>query len=335
MRNLLQLLGVAHLSMWAHLCVAQTPDALAASLVTAPAIPAAAVGWVDATGMEFAVAGQRVEGGAAATPQDRWHLGSITKSMTALLAARLVAAGQIAWDDRIGGSDGPTLAELLRHISGLPPNPPAMRMAFLSRDWSADQGETRQLLIRAALDRRSAGGDVLYSNLGYIAAGQMLADAAGVSWEQVLAAELFAPLALTSAGLGAPPEIWGHNADLQPQEPGPFADNPPVYAPAGGVHMAPEDILSYLRLHLLRDPAYLPEEAWAMLHQPLEGADFAMGWQRRTDGSLWHNGSNTLWYAEVVVDHARGRAAFVVVNSGDLATVARPVAAALDAALTR
>ena len=335
MRILLQMLGVAHLSMWAQLCVAQTPDALAASLVTSPAIPAAAVGWVDATDMEFAVAGRRVDGGAAVTPQDRWHLGSITKSMTALLAARLVAAGQISWDDRIGGPDGPTLAELLRHTSGLPPNPPAMRMAFLSRDWSADQGETRQLLIRAALGRRSTGGDFLYSNLGYIAAGQMLAEAAGVSFEPLLEAEIFVPMGLTSAGFGAPPEIWGHNEDGQPQEPGPFADNPPAYAPAGGVHMNPEDLLLYLRLHLLRDPGYLPEDAWAMLHEPLEGAEFAMGWQRRTDGSLWHNGSNTFWYAEVVVDHARGRAAFVAVNSGDLDAVARPVAAALDAVLTR
>ena len=333
MRILLQMLGVAYLSMWAQICFAQSPEALATSLVSAPSIPAAAVGWVDATEMEFAVAGVRVGQGDGVTPEDRWHLGSITKSMTALLAARLVTAGQVSWDDRIGGPNGPSLAELLRHTSGLPPNPPAMRIAFLSRDWSADQSEARRLLTRAALTRRSAGGGFLYSNLGYIAAGQMLADTAGMPWERLLETELLTPLDLTSAGFGAPPEIWGHNEEMRAQEPGPFADNPPAFAPAGGVYMSPEDLLRYLRLHLLRDPAYLPEDGWAMLHDPLEGADFAMGWQRRADGRLWHNGSNTFWYAEVMVDHGAGRAAFVAVNSGDLQAVTGPVTAALNAAI--
>lgn len=311
---------------------AQDVTALAEALATHPAIPAAAVGWIDGEDQAFAVAGMRQNGGDdPVLPGDAWHLGSITKSMTALLAARIVANGQIGWDSPLGGTDGPTLAELLSHQSGLPANPPWMRMAFLSRDADADHRETGRVLIEAALARRQAGQGFLYSNLGCIAAGQMLADAAVLDLENLLAAELFDPAGLTSAGFGAPADIHGHTARGRPVPPGPRADNPPVFGPAGTVHMAPDDILAYLRLHLEQDPAFLPPELWTDLYTPPDGSDYALGWVLREDGSIWHNGSNTFWYAEVFVDHATGRAGFVATNSGDLRAVQGPVAEALAA----
>src|SRR5690349_5523704 len=39
---------------------------------------------------------------AAVTPNDQWHLGSISKSFLATLVARLADQRRLAWDDRLG-----------------------------------------------------------------------------------------------------------------------------------------------------------------------------------------------------------------------------------------
>ena len=69
---------------------------------------------------------------ARVTRQDRWHLGSNGKAMTATLAAIFVEKGDISWDATIGGVFPEligkirpeyvdvTLAELLSHAGGLP-----------------------------------------------------------------------------------------------------------------------------------------------------------------------------------------------------------------------
>jgi hypothetical protein len=56
-----------------------------------------------------------------------------------------------------------------------------------------------------------------------------------------------------------------------------------------------------------------------------------MGWEVRPDG-LWHNGSNTLWYAEAQVSAtAVGLAA---TNDGWLEKAVGPISAALDGAIS-
>ncbi len=62
-----------------------------------------------------------------------------------------------------------------------------------------------------------------------------------------------------------------------------------------------------------------------------------MGWARRGD-ALWHNGSNTLWYAEVMFDSSKGCASVAAANDGRAGEMGRPVGTALleaAAAVTR
>jgi CubicO group peptidase (beta-lactamase class C family) len=81
---------------------------------------------------ERGVVGMRsADGGPAVTTEDSWHLGSITKSMTATLAAVLVEDGVITWDttplevwpeltnDIHSGFRNITLRQLLSHTSGM------------------------------------------------------------------------------------------------------------------------------------------------------------------------------------------------------------------------
>jgi hypothetical protein len=61
--------------------------------------------------------------------------------------------------------------------------------------------------------------------------------------------------------------------------------------------------------------------------------DYAMGWLKLPDGSIWHDGSNGRWYTEMQVDRLRGRVAFVGSNDGDRAKSQPAVAAVLKGAM--
>ena len=83
------------------------------------------------------------------------------------------------------------------------------------------------------------------------------------------------------------------------------ADNSPVMAPAGTVHMTIGDLARYGAAHRegesARSPTLLPHAARERLHTPVL-EDYARGWvrvERDWAGGpvLWHNGSNTMWYA--------------------------------------
>src|SRR5262249_36240094 len=75
---------------------------------------------------------RKIHSGVPVEIGDRWHLGSITKSVTATMIARLVESGKMKWtdtvgerfrDDKIHDDWKPvTLQQLLTHTSGAPAN---------------------------------------------------------------------------------------------------------------------------------------------------------------------------------------------------------------------
>jgi CubicO group peptidase (beta-lactamase class C family) len=85
-------------------------------------------------------------------------------------------------------------------------------------------------------------------------------------------------------------------------------DNPPAIASAGRVHCSLDDLARYAIFHLQRGTnGLLKPETLARLHTPAAGnvadpmENYACGWvvlQRDWAGgtTLWHNGSNTMWY---------------------------------------
>ncbi|WP_395645821.1 serine hydrolase domain-containing protein [Terricaulis sp.] len=298
------------------------------------------------------------------TTSDQWHLGSITKSMTATLIAKCAEAGVVSWDDTVGGVLGAAIPEmraeyrdasfrhLCSHRAGLQANIDLAQLAAFPRE-SADARADRIAYARLGLMQAPVGPKATtftYSNTGYVIAGAMLETKLNATWESLIQRQLFEPLRMASAGQGAPgapgafDQPIGHapgsttvgatgaSASLQPYPPGtaPFTDNPAALGPAGRVHANFEDVLKYLAAH--RDRAsYLRRESWDLLHTPPFGGPYAMGWQRRGD-ALWHNGSNTLWYAEVMFDRTSGCAAVAAANDGRAGEMGRPVGTALLAA---
>ena len=90
-------------------------------------------------------------------------------------------------------------------------------------------------------------------------------------------------------------------------------------------------LLRYLSAHRDRTP-YLKPESWDTLHTPPFGGDYAMGWVVRSDGGLWHDGSNGLWYAEALVDAGGEIVAAAAANDGYMDKSQPAVAQALQEA---
>jgi CubicO group peptidase (beta-lactamase class C family) len=287
------------------------------------------------------------------TENDKWHLGSITKSMTSTLVARLAQAGRISWDDTIGGVLGSAIADMraeyrdvtLRHLcshrGGLQGNIEMAQLLAFPRE-SEDARADRIAYSRLGLLQDPAGpreSTFMYSNTGYVIVGAMLETKMGAPWEALIQEHVFDPLGMTSAGQGAPgtPGAYdqpvGHapNAagQLEPFPPGgPITDNPAVLGPAGRVHANFDDAFKYLRAHCDRRADFLGAESWSILHTPPYGGPYAMGLSQQS-GALWHNGSNTLWYAEVMFDAARGIVAAAVANDGRAPDLRAPIGTAL------
>ena len=281
----------------------------------------------------------------AVTREDRWHLGSCTKSITASLAGILVDEGKIRWDTTIAAAlpqiasgmnadyKNVTLEQLLTNRAGVPGAPPPELWAAA---W-AMKGTPRQqrLAFVNGLVRRPPeappGTKFIYSNQGFAIAGAMLEHAAQTPYEDLVQKRLFTPLGLKSGGFGAPgtprriDEPRGHdlkNGKLEPIEPGPTADNPPAIAPAARVHLSIADFARYAAWHG-EAKTLLKPATFEKLHTAPSGVDgeqhYAMGWiVAEPDWSggkaLTHVGSNT--HSTAVIWVAPGRkAAFVAASN--------------------
>jgi CubicO group peptidase (beta-lactamase class C family) len=214
------------------------------------------------------------------TINDRWHIGSCTKAMTATLCALLVDDATLRWDMTLGEAFPDlasrmhpdvariTLEHLLTNRSGLPADlAPDGLWAALWRQNADPRGtgkDGRRMLLEGLIARpplHPPGTKFLYSNAGFALAGHMAEHRTGVPFEDLIRSRLFEPLGITSAGFGAPAtpghvdQPWGHTRAGAAVPPGPAADNPRGIAPAGTVHIALEDWAKFAAFHALTTEA--------------------------------------------------------------------------------
>lgn len=197
------------------------------------------------------------------TLSDRFHIGSDTKAMTALLGAMMVEQGKLRWDSTVGevfpelaptmnsGVKGVTFQQLLSHTSGIPADNDAFgKLIEKSLVQEGDLNEVRywlvKELVRTALVNQP-GTTFLYSNMGYVLAGAMIERASGRPWEELMFERIFVPLKFTNAGLGCQATLGKVDAPLghfivdgkaKAMLAGPNCDNPAVVGPAGIAHMS-------------------------------------------------------------------------------------------------
>jgi CubicO group peptidase (beta-lactamase class C family) len=230
------------------------------------------------------VAGVRKRGTAERiTANDRFHLGSCTKAMTATLVAMLVEEVKLTWTTTLGELFADTvkpmhpawqkvaLRQVLAHRAGLRFDPDGLAQVFneLVRPPRARLGTLpwqRLEIARQALSRPPGippDTKYWYSNVGYVLAGAVLEQLTGRAWEELMRERLFQPLVISTGGFGPPgaadktEQAWGHSLVFgKPLDPcSPAAELPLFYGPAGLAHMTVTDWAKFIALHLRGDPA--------------------------------------------------------------------------------
>ena len=150
-----------------------------------------------------------------ASPNERFRVGSITKTMVATVVLQEVQRGRLALDTRIDevlpgvlpGHGDVTVEQLLSHRSGVPDGLVPMIAAKMHGDTNAafvaalSEPATAQEFVRAALTQPwsfPSGTDYAYSNTGFVLLGMMLHKVTGQPVGQLLQSRVFAPAGMRS-----------------------------------------------------------------------------------------------------------------------------------------
>lgn len=292
---------------------------------------------------------RRFDVDAPVTLGDKWHHGSITKSMTATLAAIMVEAGMIEWTTTVGsvfpdhipamgnGWSAVTLEQLLANSGGAPGGIVSNEIWSTLWNFTGTPVQGRQLLVElvTALPLNYTPGTAYeYSNMGFAIAGAMLERTTGTPWETLMTELLFEPLGMTSAGFGVPATPRHLNHPLGHSEtvgsptvwtPSRSADNPSAIGPAGTVHATILDMARYIAFHLAGSQGetdlLLSQSSFAKLHSDAYGFNYGRSWSVFDTawsgvGTLQHTGSNTQWYTNIWIMPEKNWACVVSTNFG-------------------
>jgi CubicO group peptidase (beta-lactamase class C family) len=200
-----------------------------------------------------------VDAKAAVTPDTRFAIGSITKSMTALALMQLRDEGKVDLSAPVRrylpwfsiDSHGHTILvhQLLSHTAGIPD------------DFSSENSSLYDVVaLHAATVLFAPGSDWSYSNDGFGTAGAILAQLDGRTWSDSVQRRVFDPLGMSASAPYFTPQTqataalgyqWRDNdrpGSLNP----PLVASPPLdfVDPAGSVLSTPEDMTRYMRVYL-------------------------------------------------------------------------------------
>jgi CubicO group peptidase (beta-lactamase class C family) len=258
----------------------------------------------------------------------RWHIGSNTKSMTAVLMATLIAQGAngtaaLGWRITLQtvlpalATGTPyaavTLAELAGMLAGFAPGPPGdgfWRYAESGKPIMQQRAECARDAFSSAPVARP-GTTFVYSNWGFVVLGYIVESITGRSWESQIAERLFAPLGIADVTLAnsfGPPrgepatEPWGHtgggggnHAYVACDPYTTVCDNPRVMGPAGtfsgSTHAMAAYVAWHVRCHNGKDSSgILPQAACAALHAPANSSVSDYGFGLDCVHRAWANG---------------------------------------------
>ena len=326
--------------------------------------PALAVAVAGGSGIrEVAVAGVRVVGGdERVQADDPFHVGSITKSMTATIIGSLIDRGVLDLDMTLAEAlpdmamrsayRTVTLEQLLAHRGGI-----AQQLTFDDVAMARLTGlpgtpvEQRAAYIAEVLEMEpiaTPGTEMNYSNAGFAIAGHIAERAAGSSWETLIEKTVFEPIGMTTAAIG-----WPATADHPDRPRGHFNEAGELraqgldeyalgsfLAPAGDVHCSAKDLANYGRAHLNGlngTDGVVSAKTVLRLHTPLDDNEprYVGGWvvmeSPAGDVLHWHNGSAGTFYGSLSLYPDRDLVIAVLTNSGTMS--GEPIIEKMNAAI--
>lgn len=274
-----------------------------------------------------------------ATLNDRFHIGSNTKAMTAFLIAKYVEKGKLNWQTRFFDLFpewkkssrteyyGITLQDLLSHRAFIQPfqgfNDPEIP------SFTGSEQKQRELfgkfVLTLPIAERDTSQTYVYSNAGYTLAALMLEKVTHNSWEElvnkVFNNDLHLNVKLSWPENQSRKDTWGHSFENGSLIPIPSNTGPRLdyTQPAGDINIKLTDYAKLIQLHLQGLSGknnYLKASTHKFLLQGV--SDYSLGWFNiYENGKNWstHSGTVGTYYAVTHIDRTKKVGYIVFVNS--------------------
>ncbi|HEV7307349.1 serine hydrolase [Ensifer sp.] len=270
------------------------------------------VGVIDADGRRVIAHGHPAKGDPSLVDgRTVFEIGSVTKVFTALLLADAVEKGTLGLDTPVSSllpasvvmpedKQIPiTLEHLATHMSGLPRLPDNLVPADDNDPYADYDTAKLHAFLSSHQPTRKPGVEHEYSNLGAGLLGHILGLKAGLSYEDLVAIRISAPLGLKDTAITVRPD-WtgrqakGYDAALDPASDWHLAS----LQGAGALRSTADDMLTFLAAAMGKTPSPLAPAFASMLatRAPIGNGDNdqqALGWVisgKGDDQIIWHNG---------------------------------------------
>lgn len=258
----------------------------------------------------------------------QYRIGSITKTMTAVLVLQLRDEGALDLNDRLDlhlpgvGYGDRSIRELLSHSSGMQSEPAGSW-------WERSRGGSFGELVDGIDDSVAPlprGSTYHYTNLAFGLLGELVARLRGETWWQQVEERILSPLRMTRTSYTAQgPAATGysvhHFAGTLTEEP---AHDTGAMAPAGQVWSTITDLATYAAFLADGDHAVLSRESLDEMTIPQIGSlaggstgSYGLGLRLPAGGSgkiAGHTGSMPGFLAGLFVDRVRRTAAICLAN---------------------
>ena len=259
----------------------------------------------------------------------QFRIGSITKTLTAVLVLQEVRRGALTLDDPIGGVLGAvpyadlSPRSLLAHSSGL-------TSESVGDWWERSDGVSWDELVAAHRGVAPVFPDrqqFHYSNLAYALLGQLAAHSIGLPWWEAVQQRITGPLGMTRTSyLPQTPAAQGHS--VHPYE-GTLADEPATdtrsMAPAGQLWSTITDLATYATFLIAGEPDVLGLDDLLLASHPQSGdREFELAYAHGLGFMLYAAGSGTVvghtgsmpgFLAACLVDRGRRIGAVLLSNA--------------------
>lgn len=276
--------------------------------------------------------------GRPLTTSTALEIGSVTKTMTAALLAKLIEEKKLTLDDALAvrlpeGTRVPAfqgapilLKHLVTHTSGLPSIPSRLPLGDLDNPYAA---VTEEALLASLGDvelKEAPGTHWAYSNFAVMLLSYVVSRTAEQDFESFLKARLFDVLGMGHAYVAKKPEgasvAQGHWSNGKPAS---AWDIPVNLAGVGGVRASLDDMVRYAEAQLGRGDAHLAAvlaktQAAVDLGRPASAGEPEMGmaWLRgKLSGRvvLLHDGGTGGFSSFIAVDPERSRAVVLLTDT--------------------
>ncbi|MFK8025820.1 MAG: serine hydrolase domain-containing protein [Ilumatobacter sp.] len=193
-------------------------------------------------------------------PEDRFRVASISKTITGIVAMRLVESGQVELDEPIGRrladhvgldsisprTESLTLRQLLTHVSGF-----GKYQSTFFRSGAEDCVDA----ARQGLTRGAGGGGYTYSNMNFCLAGLAIEALTGRSYPEAVYRELLTPLQIS--GMRLAPTVDPGPGEVQ-HATAPGRNYMETLGGAGSWVASPTELVTILDSLDLSTPGYKP-----------------------------------------------------------------------------